>query len=218
MLTDNNRGNGRYRLVLGFLIGSFGFIQARQIENCDQLKWGLRAGSVDRPNMSALLIYDSSKMLAQDLNKILGLFNKAAHNQAYRDFVEFLKFDLKTNAGLACNNLNQDLNIARLPLIALFNNFELTDTLSGFRLDKFRNIVNFVTNSFKVQINAIKAVQQDKDRETIRLIDYPPYFYGASFGEPFYSSYYGRHFYGGYLYPYNYSIYFNTAFFTQMNV
>ena len=216
-----DRGNGGFffcREIFLFLLVSFNFSYTRELENFDQLKWALRAGSIERPNMSAVLIYNSEKILNQDLERMIKIFNKVSHNQAYRDFADFLRLDLKKGVSLDYDDLNKLINLENIPLIALFNNFELIDVLSGFRLSKFRNIVNFVNNGFKDQIKSIKVAQQNKDEEIIRLTDYPPYYYGASFGEPFYSSYFGRQFYGGYLYPYNYSIYFNTAFFTQMSV
>lgn len=191
---------------------------ARDLTDLPNLKWAIRPASQERPTMSAVLIYNSALMRSVDFKKLRGVFNKAQHHHTYRDYVDFLELDVDAWSASDLGELAKLLELESLPLVALFNNGELVELLSGGDLTKFRNLVNFVAHRFKPEILAIKHAQQAKEKSVIRYQDYPPYYYGASFGEPFYSSYAGRQFYGGYYYPYSYSIYFNTAFFTSMAI
>jgi hypothetical protein len=203
--------------ALSCLGTSFSF-GARELVDLQGLKWAVRAGSQERPTMSAVLMYDPSAMRSVELKRLLGVFNKAQHNHAYRNQVDFLELNLDIWPAGDIGELAKLLELESLPLVALFNNGEFLELLTGPNLTKFRNLVNFVNNGFKPELLAIKHAQQAKDESVIRYQDYPPYYYGASFGEPFYSSYAGRQFYGGYYYPYSYSVYFNTAFFTSMAI
>lgn len=194
---------------------SFG---VREITDFEALKWAIRAGSLERPTLSAILIYSSDNTRTTDLKRLRAVFDKAQHNHSYRDRVDFLELDADTWSAADIAQLAKILEFESLPLVALFKNGQFLEELTGSSLAKFRNLVNFVNQGFKPVLLAMKHAQQVKDESVIRYQDYPPYYYGASFGEPFYSSYAGRQFYGGYYYPYSYSIYFNTAFFTSMAI
>lgn len=194
---------------------------APDLTDFSALSWALRAGSDQRPILSAVLVYNADQMESVDVKKLLGVFNKASHNHVYRDNVEFLELNLNAWQADECQKLVRLLefsDLEQVPFVMLFKNGAFLDLLTGPKLIKFRNLVNFVSTGFKAELLKFKHIKEAQDESILRYQKYPPYYYGASFGEPFYSSYAGRQFYGGYYYPYSYSIYFNTAFFTSMAI
>lgn len=206
--------------VLVSFTHEFGF-GVRDLVDFAALNWALRASSDQRPTLSAILVYHADQMEPADVKRLLGVFNKASHNHVYRNHVEFLELNLDTWQASEQGRLIRFLelpNFEQAPFVMLFKNGAFLDLLTGAKLTKFRNLVNFVANGFKTEISKLKHFKEAQDESILRYQEYPPYYYGASFGEPFYSSYAGRQFYGGYYYPYNYSIYFNTAFFTSMAI
>ena len=210
-LQNGFRGNG-WLLVVGLLFNLI--MQAKIIDNKNDFLWAIRAGSADRPAMVAALCYDGQKSDLTSLKKLRSIFNKASHNKRYKDYVEFLEFDF--GQVLSRDLVQLSDHISNEPLVILFANGVKVDELYGF--NHLRSLINFINHNFGNQIADLRHIEQDRAEKMIRYSEYPPYYFGASFGEPFYSSYAGRQYYGGYYYPYSYSLYFNTAFFTSMAI